>query len=554
MGYPREKVKFAPPLPELSREAMVGLDDLFFFGSEIWGLDLLREKPHRQMADDLMGIYFGTSGKDYLLNCVPRDCFKTTFGSVCYAAWVQLNEIYRNHNYYYRIFFNGATKEKSWALIEKLTQKFEYDGKLQLFYGNLKGRKVGVGQFSGYDLSPKYTEKEISVIAEPNFFCGSEVSEQTGKHSDMNIHDDLSEQKNSTTVKRRQKVIESYKNGYSILRKDGGKQVMNCTSWHDADVKGYIYNTEMRVIEEQGPEATRWVLRNFGAVLEDGTLYFPERLSLEVLAQLKHSLGPYIFGCQYMNDPSSVGKLVTEDQIRWRASNAFPEIKKIRITVDPAYGDEERENGDYYWISVGGFDQFNTLYLLDVRFGTDWGPSGLVDRLFELSVEYGRNRGITPQIFFEADHAPVFRELIGYQEAKRGVDLRVKFIARERAMDKWSRWVKLQPRFENGRIFFSEDIPLASQAEIKEQLLRAPNGAHDDFLDTLADMETGITMKTDVAAATDGAASEHVESLIPKRPVMKMVSYFDHTTRRYVGKMVPIDTTVEVVNFEALMK
>ncbi len=547
------KRKFRPPLPELSREAWVGLDDLYFFGSEIWGLDLLREKPHRQMADDLMGIYFGTSGKDFLLNCVPRDCFKTTFGSVCFAAWVQLNEIYRNHNYYYRIFFNGATKEKSWALIEKIIQKFMYDSKLQIFYGHLDGRKVGVGQFSGYDLSPKYTEGEISVIAEPNFFCGSEVSEQTGKHSDMNIHDDLSEQKNSTTVRRRQKVIESYKNGYSILKKDGGKQVMNCTSWHDADVKGYIYSTETRLIEEEGPEATRWVLRNFGAVLPDGSLYFPDRLSFEVLAQLKHSLGPYIFGCQYLNDPSSVGRLVNEDQIRFKAPNTFPEIKKIRITVDPAYGDEERENGDYYWVSVGGYDQFNTLYLLDVRYGTDWGPTGLVDRIFELAGEYSRKHGVTPQIFFEADHATVFRELIGYEEAKRGFDLRIKFVPRERSVDKWSRWVRLQPRFQNGRIFFSDSIPLQSQAEIKEQLLRAPNGAHDDFIDTLADMEIGIMMKEDPTATTDGTMEKFEDRRQIKRPVMKMVSRYDPELRRYIGYMVPVESSDEFITFEEMM-
>ncbi len=536
------------PLPQLDPVADRGLDDLFFFGREIWGLDLLREQPHRQMANDLMDIYRGESGRDFLMNRVPRDCFKTTFGSVCFAAWVQLNEIYRKENYEYRIFFNAATKEKSWRLIQKIIDKVEYDQKLALLYGDLKGKKEGISQFSGYNLSPRYTKGEISVISDANFFCGSVVSEQTGSHSDMNISDDLSEEKNSGTKAQRDKVKASYQNALSILRKDGGKQVMNCTAWHDDDVSSEIIRREVKVIEEKGESASRWIIRNHGAILEDGSLYFPERLTMDVLNELKHEYGTFRFQTQYMNDPAGVGNLVTEQMIRVKDPRMFPVLEKIRVTVDPAYGEDEKENGDFYWITIAGYDRFNTEFVLSARYSQSWGGMGFVDQLFAIEKDYAGYE----RIYIEAEHATFLKTLINLEEAKRGISLRIRWIVRPRYLDKWTRHLCFQSRFENGRIFFSSDIPTDAMQEMREQLLRAPYGAHDDFLDTLADQESAQTkMKHDDEATKPNQMV--VAPIDQERVVMVMKSFYNHETRRIEGRLVPKQLPPDVVSFESLM-
>jgi phage terminase large subunit-like protein len=249
-----------------------------------------------------------------------------------------------------------------------------------------------------------------------------------------------------------------------------------------------------------------------------------------------------------MNDPAGVGNLVTEQMIRVKDPRMFPVLEKIRVTVDPAYGEDEKENGDFYWITIAGYDRFNTEFVLSARYSQTWGGMGFVDQLFAIEKDYpGYER-----IYIEAEHATFLKTLINLEEAKRGISLRIRWIVRPRYLDKWTRHLCFQARFENGRIFFSSEIPTDAMQEMREQLLRAPYGAHDDFLDTLADQESAQTkMKHDDEATKPDQMV--VAPIDQERVVMVMKSFYNHETRRIEGRLVPKQLPADIVKFDDMM-
>lgn len=222
-----------------------------------------------------------------------------------------------------------------------------------------------------------------------------------------------------------------------------------------------------------------WSVTYEKAIRDDGTLFFPEKLSNEVLEAKRRVMGSYLFANQYLNIivPDEERKFRPEWFKSWMV---LPKIYHNFAFIDPAIG--QKDHNDYTAIVVVSVDPENNWYIRAAnRYRLT--PSQIVEKIFEVHQEF------KPRI--------IGVEVVAYQEAllyildeqmrKRGKVLPVKGITRGK-QSKNARIQGLVPMFEWGRIFLNDNC-----ADLCEELLTFPRGAHDDLGDSLASLLETVT-------------------------------------------------------------
>lgn len=222
-------------------------------------------------------------------------------------------------------------------------------------------------------------------------------------------------------------------------------------------------------------ELNGWTVLYEKALRDDGSLFFPERLSKEFLDKARRTMGSYIFANQYQNE------IIPDDEKRFKASwlKYFKTIPKEIYSfafIDPAIG--QKNHHDYTGICVIDVDTNGTWYLR-VATRDRLTPTQIVDKMFEMHHRFNlKALGV---------------ETVAYQESllyfldeeckKRKVILPVKAIS-HRSLSKDSRILALVPRFEWGRIYLAQGL-----TDFEDEYSKFPRASHDDLLDSLASLE-----------------------------------------------------------------
>jgi len=120
---------------------------------------------------------------------------------------------------------------------------------------------------------------DIQVAETETLYCQGMVV-----HNSKIICDDLVNLENSSTRYQSDKVIDWWKRAFSLLDYDG-EMIIIGTRWSYYELYSWI-------VEKYGEKVDTYIR---GAYNPDGSLYFPELLSEEKLAELKALQGSYIF-------------------------------------------------------------------------------------------------------------------------------------------------------------------------------------------------------------------------------------------------------------------
>lgn len=498
----------------LSKDARRGLEDLFFFLTEFWGLDL-EHQPHKEMCQTIENSEFNED-TPYSMLCVPRGSYKTSIGRGA-VVWKQLRQIYLHKNYYHRIVIASATLalgETSLRAIEGRLRHKDFIAAFGRMFINDRKDNLSSRHPDGLVLAPRVLEGEIASVAEPSFWVGSERRISTGFHADSAFVDDLNNLTNVSTDHQRLKVQSYWELLFPILqRKDRNDKpttiLMTCTPWMDDDVGGRIRRSEKDRAEQDASYKSRWNILHKSAYEDDGSAWFPTVLSLDALEELRETLSPTLFSANYLCDPVGKTGFVDEDQILFKPRKEFPTLRWMRATVDPSQHNDAKVLGCYTAELIGGYDNFANLYILDARGSRDWDTSDLIESLFQIHADY-------PDIplLIEDAHMSHLRHALKLEEESRSsksgqrVSLRVQWIP-VGSESKYAKWLKMQPRFRNRRVFFAEEIEPKLKAEIKEELVRGTAARFKDFLDALAMMENGVSPRI----ARDGKAMDQSRQL-----------------------------------------
>lgn len=255
-------------------------------------------------------------------------------------------------------------------------------------------------------------------------------------------------------------------------------------------------------------QSPAYVHRTYKALLPDGSPLWPDRFSIEVLANLKATMGSLAFNQEFMNEPmSEEDRLFRPEWFCWykRAELQFTDGRwtwrgkplEIFGGVDLAIEDSPEANF-FAYVVIGATEQ-NELVLVYCWQGKIDFPEQIRELVHLLNSFKFRRLAVEATAY----QAALAQQLLVTDARAGQVIKRVK-----PTKVKFTRWKAMSPLFENARVWF----PLADEgqpgewdelaahrmsafcAPLYEQLIHAPKSAEDDLLDAL-EMAQGVGIR-----------------------------------------------------------
>jgi len=474
-------------LAEIELKRRRALSDLYYFDKHVLGYSKMVERVHKPFCSFLQReVPHGPGEQVTKLALMPRGSFKTVCGTVGYTLWRLAN------NPDLTVLITNEKLDKSKNFLKEIKGHISDNKRFKALFGdwsceNKRGKK--------------WSETRIDIAtrtitsAAPTIEVSSVESSETGKHVDLLVCDDLVGASNITTPEQMDKVIEYYKDLGAVL-KPGGEMVIIGTRWDYRDLYQYIMD-----VKDQLGDLARIEILMKSAHNEDGSLFFPEELSEQLLANQRVKMGHYFYSCQYENMPVDKDNALIKksDILKWRyklpgSPDLRDGIMHIRkedldkffhyVTIDLAHTDNKRSDstaivvnavnpnsGKWY---VRHYDEFKT---------TD--PMEIVKRIFEINAEYPN---ILTWGIEKNNYGQWLKKPLEDAMRRKGIWLNIEELKHYgNSGNKALRLRVLAPRFGFRNCYIREDM-----IELEDQLLSltydGPKG-HDDLLDAFAMQE-----------------------------------------------------------------
>lgn len=221
----------------------------------------------------------------------------------------------------------------------------------------------------------------------------------------------------------------------------------------------------------------KWSVVYKKAYNDDGSLFFPQKLSREFLENAKRTMGSYIFANQYLNE------IIPSDKQTFRREwfryyQTLPKTLNTFVFIDPALS--QADTADYTGVSVVSVDTNGSWY---VRAANRYKitPTETINLIFELYRQFKPNVIGVEEVAYQK----ALLYFLDEEMRRRGVILPVTGVKPPTDKTKETRILSLVPRFEWGHIFLNSGL-----YDLELELLQFPRGAHDDLIDSLASIET----------------------------------------------------------------
>lgn len=234
------------------------------------------------------------------------------------------------------------------------------------------GRKLGV-----------LTQRDWWFTDQEGYMAtGGALGAVTGKGADILIIDDPHKNSSEAHSKlMRDKIWDNYLSTYLTRVQPNGAQIIIQTRWHEDDLTG-------RILKQEGNDWEKIILPALDPT--ESISLFPERYSVAELLEKKKTMGSYVFGALYQQQPSPKDGGIFK-QSWFKYWSRYPDkFDKIIISWDLSEG-SECEGSSYQAGTVLGKIKADT-YLLDiVRLKVDF-PSQ-VKAIRDLALKH-RHKGI----------------------------------------------------------------------------------------------------------------------------------------------------------------
>ena len=438
-----------------------GKEDLLYLAKEVLGYREVEEGVHRGMER-----LFSSKSKRKL-GLWPRGSFKTSVLTIAGT----INLMIRNPDI--RILLDSEVLGNSEKCLNAIKGHMRSERFVKVYRDLISGKHR--------ETSREFTlrTREAGGLKEPTIYAAGVGTVNVGPHYDWIIVDDPHSEKNVSSKEQIDKVIAHYRLLLSLLD-PGGTLAIWGTRWHFYDLYSYILE------EEAEGKDSPWEVKIEKAIRDDGSLFFPNRLSREFLDEQRKSQGAYLFSVFYFNNPVPKETQVFRPPFKkWdKKGEKLPLDDKekelplnIYILVDNAFS--TKDSADYKGIVADGVDTNGNIYVLEAE-RRKFGEYDLFKRILQIGDKYGWEKVLKVGV-----------ETINYEEFEKNfqewMGKHNKFFILERLVpdsrqSKNDRIEKaLQARYSNGAVYHRKGM-----VDLEDELIRFPNGSHDDILDAHA--------------------------------------------------------------------
>lgn len=282
----------------------------------------------------------------------------------------------------------------------------------------------------------------------------------------------------------------------AMTRRMGKKLVLIImTRWHEDDIVGRL--TDPANPEYSEDEAKGWKIINLPAIAEEndplgrnvGEALWPERFDINFLNQQKR-LDPLGFSALYQQRPTvEDGILFRQEHVRYYTKDQLPADLRYYSASDHAVSTEQR--ADSTVLLTVGVDRWDNIYLVDC-----WWDQKPTDIVCEAMLAMGQRR---KPIFWWAEKGHISKSIGPFLKKRMqetGTYINIREVTPSK--DKETRAQAIAARMALGMVFFPREAPWTER--FVEQLLKFPQGRHDDAVDALAYIGLGLRQQNGPSA------------------------------------------------------
>lgn len=401
--------------------------------------------------------------KNKLLLLLPRGTFKSSLITIGFTLQFILN--YPDEP----ILIDSETYGKAKNFLAEIKGHLEGNPKYRAIYKHFYGKFPDA---SKKDSSVRWTDSAVDlscrtiVKKEASISCSGIDHSINGLHFGLIIEDDLHSEKNTKNREQILQVIEHRKLADSLLN-PGCPKITIGTRWDFQDAYNDVLTTQR--------DSYNIMIRK--AVEDDGSMFFPERLTQAFLDERRRDQGAYIFSCQYFNNPVDDATATFKHSYFQKIAWDLVKDKPINwcVAIDPSM---EGPYSDFAAFVMAGLDADGNLYIRNIH-RSKMNYAGIITLMFDWNQRYSPKRIALETIATQSN----ISYMLNAEQKQRGIWLPVKEI-KSRSSSKEDRIRSLAPYYEYGKVFHVEEC---SQLEdLEYELTHFPKGANDDIIDALA--------------------------------------------------------------------
>lgn len=301
----------------------------------------------------------------------------------------------------------------------------------------------------------------------------------TGRGADILLVDDPTKNREEAESEvYRQKTWDWFTSTAFTRLSPGGVVVIIMTRWHLDDLVGRVLNNKEL--------SKRTKLIRFPAIAEKDELPYrqvgdplwPDRFNLNVLSEIRSTIGPYDWQALYQGNPVTSADQEFKTQWIRKIDESNVQMMSCRrvLTVDTAMSKDAR--ADDTGFCDNRINQENFWHLK--AWGSKLSPEELVNTIFTLHVRNNYDvigiektaylDGLKPFLESEQRRRNIFLPIVELSHKQTAKELRIR---------------SLIPRYASGSVFHIN----GECSKLEEQMMTFPVGMHDDVLDAVAYQE-----------------------------------------------------------------
>lgn len=422
--------------------------DFFEFAGVICGYKDLDIIPHKSRSEYLLEH----KNKLWL---APRDSFKSSLGNIAFAVYMLT---------YYpesRGIITTSTHTKAIKFLREIKGIIESDVYVKL-YGDIRCE-------SGWTTEQITIKGKTRTTKEPSLMAGGIDYSTTGMHFDWIVGDDLVDEQTTTNIDQISKTLRYFEELVGNQLEPTGFANIIGTRWDYLDLYNHIISNLSHDFE----------IKVDKAIQDDGSLYFPSRLSKEVLDRKKGLMSSYMFSSQYQQEPvASEDRRFHQENIQYIVD--LPEEYQHFLLVDPALTDDLRQEGCFTGIIYLQVDRLNNWYipeLYNMKANTDEIVNKLIDIIIRRSLYY---------VHIEKRQMGALEYVLTQKLRERNIGCSIEALT-DKGRAKTSRIEGLESVVRQNKLFINKnEDPRSAEYALEYQLMHFPKVHPIDLLDSLS--------------------------------------------------------------------